>query len=238
MRIAGFWNIEGWPLPAEWSAWWGFLGFLLTTITVIAALIQLRAFIRESEARGRPFVIADLTFRSNLLNITVSNISTSAAQNVRLSVDRPFESTRPDSAAVLNRIFDPANELQLLAPSRSISWHLDRGPDYMGNKSLPRHYSVTVSYEDPRILRRSPGNPWRKRVPVRYSDSFQLSLDQWSQALLPQDYENKNWNIRNRNESQIRKLASAASGIEDELEQLNEGLKTRKPRIRGRRARL
>jgi hypothetical protein len=189
---------------------WAFVLVLVTIGAVIAAVVQLRAFLRESEARSRPFVIVDYTFSGQVIvNISVKNISASAATNVRLTVDSPFLSTLPDRSEGLAKVFNADWSIPLLAPSREIVWTYDRGPNHFAREDFVKSHTVTVTYEDPRVLR------GKRRG--RYTDTFVLSLEQWSEALAEKDWDNTYWNIANRNEKRMEKIAVAAKSIQDTL---------------------
>lgn len=206
-----WWNWAGWPSPEEWSAWWAFLTFFVTGGAAVAALIQLRAYITEREERARPFVIADYAFRSVLLSVAVTNSSGALATNIRISVEPPFQSSMSDRAAALNKVADPGYTIKQLAPGRTIQWTLDRTPDYFADKDLPRTYTVTVTYADPRAVRQKAWwKFWLPKLPAEYSDSFLLDIDQWSEASADTDYDNKNWNAFERIDKSVKRIADKA----------------------------
>jgi len=54
--------------------------------------------------------------------------------------------------------------------------------------------------------------------PRWYEDTFILDLDQYGYAATDQDYENKNWNIAQRNERRLECIAAASERIVAELQ--------------------
>jgi hypothetical protein len=189
---AGFWNVEGWPEPEEWSALWAFLGFLVTLGAATAALLQLRAYLQDRAAQARPYVVVDFSFDSFLMRIEVKNISATLASNVRLSVNTPFRSTLPDVPPVLAKVMGPSYVIRQLAPQRAMLWTLDSAPQYAAAADFPQVYEVTARYDDPRLLRRDrPWQVWRPALPATYEDTFELSFDQWIDTSIATDYSKK-----------------------------------------------
>ena len=203
----GWWNWPGFPTAEEWTAWWGFLAFIVTGGAAVAALIQLRAYLGEREERARPFVIVDYHFRSVLLQVEVQNSSGTIATDVILQVTPPFGSNSQRDADALNARMGEGYVIRQLAPGRSIRWTLDRAPEYFENEDLPRTYEVVVKYTDPRFQRRPLLRWWLPSMPARYEDSFTLDIDQWSLASAEVDYDNKNWNSLDRIDRSLRKIA-------------------------------
>lgn len=219
IRTDGWWNIEGWPLPDEWSALWGFLGLLVTIVAATAALMQFGSYIREREQRERPYLQADFEFRSVLLQIVVRNTSGAPATNVAITADPPLESTRSDRTEVLRRITSSEYRISQLAPGRDIRWFLDRAPDYYDDTTKPRQYTVTLAYDDPRAIRRRRWwQFWLAKLPARYVEAFTLDIEQWGEASAEQDYDNQNWNINKRNERVLQEISRSLRSIVSLLE--------------------
>lgn len=210
IRIDGWWNIEGWPLPDEWSALWGFLGLLVTIAAATVALLQFGSYIREREQRARPYLQADFDFRSILLDVVVKNTSGSPATNIAIAVEPPFDSTDSERTKVLSYVTSSAYRISQLAPGRDIRWYFDRAPDYYSDKAKPRKYMVTLAYDDPRAIRRRRWwQFWLAKLPARYEESFTLDIEQWGEASAEQDYDNQNWNINKRNESVLKEISGS-----------------------------
>jgi hypothetical protein len=218
IRTDGCWNIEGWPLPEEWAALWGFLTLIVTIVAATVALLQFGSYIREREERARPYLQADFEFRSILLDVVVKNISGSPATNVSITADPPIESTLADRTAVLSHVTSNAYRISQLAPGRDIRWFLDRAPDYYDDKTKPRQYTVTLSYDDPRATRpRRRWQFWRAKLQGHYVEAFTLDIEQWGEASAEQDYDNQNWNINKRNEQVLRNIGQSLQRIEGHL---------------------
>lgn len=201
-----------WLQPDEWSAIWAFCTLVVAVIAAAIALLQFSHYIRERSEAARPYLVVDYHFRSILMAVEVSNTSGSVATNVRLRVEPPIQSTDSKRTEVLGRVFSDAYSIKQLSPGRAIRWTLDRTPDYI-SKGMPTNYTVTVTYDDPRALRRSWWRFWAPKLPKSYTETFDLNIEQWSDANADTDYDNKMWNIANRNESQIKKIASAVEKI-------------------------
>jgi hypothetical protein len=214
IRTDGWWNIEGWPLPEEWAALWGFLTLMVTIVAATVALLQFGSYIREREERARPYLQADFEFRSILLDIVVKNMSGSPATNVSITADPPIESTLVDRTAVLSHVTSSAYRISQLAPGRDIRWFLDRAPDYYDDKTKPRQYTVTLSYDDPRATRpRRRWQFWRAKLQGHYVEAFTLDIQQWGEASAEQDYDNQNWNINTRNEQVLKEISGSLRSI-------------------------
>ena len=172
----------------------------------------------EREERERPYLAVDFEFRSLLVLIAVENISTKLATNVTLkSIPLP-ESTRGDRLGRLERVFDGSFVIPQVAPGR-MSWHVDIASTLLESNILPRRFEVTARYCDP--LARSVawfGLRSARPEPRWYEDTFILDLDQYGYAATDQDYENKNWNIAQRNERRLECIAAASERIVAELQ--------------------
>lgn len=185
--VRGWWNVQGWPTPEEWSAWWAFCGVAVTAVASTVALVQLTAYLDDRRTQTRPFVIVDLAFRPDqMMQVEVKNVSSTPAAEVRLSVSPPFQSTASYNDSVLRKITSPGYVIRQLAPGRGIRWSLDSAVLYYRRPDLPQNYTVTATYEDPRTRRRThKWQVWIRRTSRTYVDIFELSLDQWNEANIP-----------------------------------------------------
>lgn len=207
-----WWRGDGWPTPEEWNALFVGLTFAVAFVAAIVALIQYRSHLRAERDRTRPYVIVDYAFRSILMQVEIKNIGTSAAADVHLSVDPPFESGIRDQAERLNEVFSADETISMLAPGRRILYTFDRAPDYFDAKR-PEKYAITAEYQD---LPTRWSRPWRRgwrKTAVVYVDRFPLDFRQWSRASAETDYEEKNWNIANRGEQRDKKIIRALETI-------------------------
>lgn len=184
--------LAGWPTTDEWQAWFSFLALIVTASAAVAALVQLRAYIREREDVSRPYLVVDYTFRSQVMYVSVKNISGALAANVRLRPDKPFESSNPGDAALLRRITSDSYRIHQLAPGREIRWFLDVASSYLDHPEFPRDYVVTATYEDPRRLRRkSRWRLWQPKAAAVFGETFELSMAQWADAATDGEYDRK-----------------------------------------------
>lgn len=216
----GWWNCAGCPLPDEWSAWWAFATFVVAAVAAVVALRQFTSYIHDKEEAARPFVIVDYAFHSVLMRVEVKNTGPSVATDIKLRTNVPFQSNLRDQAEVMNRVFGDGYTIKQLVPGRAIQWTLDRTPDYATSK-FPGNYEVTVTYTDPRLLRHSQW--WKFWEPKRartFTDTFDLNLDQWTEANADSDYDNQNWNINSRNERRMEKASTALHSIANSLDDL------------------
>lgn len=207
-----WWRWEGAPTASEWSALLAGLTLTVAVAAAIVALIQYRSHLAAERSRTRPYVIVDYTFRSILMQIEIKNIGQSAATDVVLSVDPPFESGLRDQAQRLNAVFSSDESIAMLAPGRRILYTFDRAPDYYAAQR-PERYTITATYKDlpPRWVRPL-RRVWRK-TPVVHVDTYPLDFRQWSQATAETDYAEKNWNIANRGEQREKKIVTALESI-------------------------
>jgi hypothetical protein len=94
----------------------------------------------------------DFAFHRFLIYIEIKNIGTTPAHDVRVTFDKPLETTlnnRPDlnEASVLK---DP---IPMLAPGRNIRLTFDVGHQRFEREDLPLRYSVKLKYTDGRKRR-------------------------------------------------------------------------------------
>ena len=212
--ITSWWHIDGAPTPEEWVALLTALTLAAAVVAAVIALVQLRAHFVTERARSRPYVIVDFAFKSILMQVEIKNIGATAASDVVLRVDPPFESGLSDQATTLNTVFSHPEQISMLAPGRRILYTFDRAPDYHTDKR-PERYKVTATYTDlPLQFRRPWRRGWRREV-VRYTDTYVLDFRQWSQASAESDYDNMNWNIAKREEADIRRIAKSLGSIAD-----------------------
>lgn len=207
-----WWRWEDAPTASEWSALLAGLTLAVAVVAAIVALVQYRSHLAAERSRTRPYVIVDYTFRSILMQIEIKNIGQSAATDVVLSVDPPFESGLRDQAQRLNAVFSSDESIAMLAPGRRILYTFDRAPDYY-TAQRPERYTITATYNDlpPRLVRPL-RRPWRK-TPVVHVDTYPLDFRQWSQATAETDYAEKNWNIANRGEQREKRIVTALESI-------------------------
>ena len=198
-----WWRIEGTPTPDEWMALFTCLTLVAAVVAAGIALSQLRAHFATERARSRPYVFVDFAFKSTLMQIEIKNIGATAASDVRLRVNPPFESGLRKQAERLNAVFSEPEKISMLAPGRRMLYTFDSAPDYYENNRQTQ-YTVTAIYTDmPKLYRR----PWKKlwrREEVEYTDTYVLDFGQWSQASTETDYDNKNWNIASRQEKRTK----------------------------------
>lgn len=201
---------------------------LFTALTLVAAVIaavvalrQLRAHFETERARSRPYVFVDFAFKSILMQVEIKNLGATAASNLVLRVDPPFESGLREQAATLNSVFSEPETISMLAPGRRILYTFDRAPDYYEAKR-PERYTVTATYNDlPEQHHRAWRNGWQRQL-IQYTDTYVLDFRQWSQATAESDYDSMNWNIAKRQERRTEKIAKALGVMADKLRRSEE----------------
>lgn len=203
---------DGWPTAEQWSAWWAFATFAVAAVAAFVALRQFRAYVEEQEDRARPYLIVDFEFRSMLVMVKVENISSTPATNVRMLATPMVVSPIADRAVVLEKVFGGDYVIPQMAPGRSITWLVGAAHSLFVDHKAPEPVTVMVEYTDPRA---KPGKG-------PYHDTFTLDLDQYGQASMGEDWENKHWNIASRNERRLEdikgSLASVARTLDYEVE--------------------
>lgn len=169
------------PTAGEWQALGAMGTFVVAAVAAVIAFHQYRGYREGQEALTRPYVIVDVTFRPFFLAaITVRNASPRAAVDLTMTVAPAFIASRPRDCEILNRVFDGATTVGLLAPDRQIHYLLDEMPQYVTG-GFPLQYVVTARYRDG-----STGAAAGRRTRW-YTDTFVLDLDQWLQALADDD---------------------------------------------------
>lgn len=216
----GWWNWDGWPRADEWAAWWTFATFVVATVAAVIALRQFAAYIAEREERARPYLVVDFVFQSRLLFVAVRNVSGALAANVTMTASPMLKSTSAGRDDVIAGILDGRQVIPQIAPGRAIQWFVDQAPDLYANSDLPHRVVVTVAYDDPSI--RAGGWPLARHRPRHYVDTFVLDLDQYGEASMEQDFENRNWNIATRNEHRLERLMQAAQRMANQLDRLGD----------------
>lgn len=219
-----WWHMDDAPNPDEWTALFAGLTFIAAVVAAVIALRQLRAHFESTRAQSRPYVIVDFTFKSILMQIEIKNIGATAAKDVTLRVDPPFESGLNRQATTLNSIFSEAEKISMLAPGRRILYTFDRAPDYYEAKR-PERYQVTASYTDmPVQYHRSWRSIWKRDI-VHYNDTYILDFRQWSRATTESDYDNMNWNIAKRQERRAEEALRAFTAFTEIFRQQDDASK-------------
>jgi hypothetical protein len=99
---------------------------------------------RLREAQTRPFVVVDFEVENFLAFLTVSNIGTTLARNVRFEIDPPFQTVIKNPLAEMKMLRDG---IPTLAPRKTIRTLFDS----LANREpgqLPDTYAVVVRYSD------------------------------------------------------------------------------------------
>lgn len=135
----------------EWTA----LGTVVTAaVAVMAAAfaaLQLLELRRTREDQTRPFVIVDIqpgAAWSNLLDLVVENIGSTAARDVHIVFDPPLEQSKDDGYPISNSALI-RDGIRMLPPGRRIRAFFDASHDRI-NSGLPMRYDVTVRLKDAR----------------------------------------------------------------------------------------
>lgn len=147
-------------------AWFQLRGLSQSNKLVAESNQQLAA---SNKALVRPYVVVDFGFKrhhrldpdnpmSASLTIEVSNIGRTSAQEIRVVTSPTLNASlttiagdKPASErqlAKLREIFDGEKSIRSLTPGRTITYVLDRLPDAMTTKDIPKGYDLAVSYRD------------------------------------------------------------------------------------------
>ena len=133
---------------AAWFAAWAaaFTAAVTIALVLIATwqVLEGRGTRRE---QSRPYVIVDFEFRSFLIYLAIKNIGTTMARNVRITFDKPLDSTfsRPREIDDSRLFKEP---IPMIAPGRQIRILFDSFQDRVAKPGLPMAYTVTIHYQD------------------------------------------------------------------------------------------
>ncbi|MFF4810012.1 hypothetical protein ACFY03_17535 [Micromonospora chersina] len=108
---------------------------------------QLRHAQRVHREQTRPYVIVDFEFRNIFVYLTIQNIGSTIARNVRITFDKKLESSTGKGSAIDDSpVF--RDEIPMIAPGRKISVWFDNYNRRADRKDLPMQYTVTLTYKD------------------------------------------------------------------------------------------
>lgn len=152
------------PDFGAWSAAdFAALGSMLTAAIAIAAAIvgyfQVREARRLREEQARPFVVVDIVSAPawlNILNLEITNISSTVAKDVRMSFDPPLVSSQKEKT-IVDSLF-VTRGIDTLPPGRRIHGWFDMSHERL-EAGLPLRFDVTVRFKDFR---------GREQEPIKY----------------------------------------------------------------------
>lgn len=117
---------------------------VVLTVAAIVAWHQVREARRLREAQTRPFVVMDFEVENFLAFLSVANIGTTLARDVRFEIDPPLQTVIENPLAEMKMFREG---IPTLPPGKRIRTLFDslvsRKPD-----QLPDTYSVKVTYTD------------------------------------------------------------------------------------------
>lgn len=135
----------------EWTA----VGTVVTAgVAVCAAAfaaLQVLEPRRAREDQTRPFVVVDIqpgTAWSNLLDLVIENIGTTAARDVLITFDPALKQSHDDGYVITESALIK-DGIRMLPPGRRIKVFFDASHDRV-NTDLPMRYDVTVQLKDAR----------------------------------------------------------------------------------------
>ncbi|MDQ0642044.1 hypothetical protein [Microbacterium murale] len=164
------------------------LGELVSSNKLLTA--SNNAMTESNVALTRPYVVVDLEFLPSVSRsgetlgtsvfVVIKNDGKTAAHNIRMSTDRPFESvSEPNtdgwrkSLEDLNRMANGATILRSLTNTRPLKYYLD-GTELFGKADEPGpSWTVSVDYED------GEGRG--------FHDSFALEVEAWRRSIVIAD---------------------------------------------------
>lgn len=127
----------------------------LTYRMALASEAAVKAATSQTEALMRPYVIATPFVRphTNIICLRIHNRGRSAAENVRLSLDKDFfrfgNTNRPDGN--LREIAAFSEPMDSMPPGFELLFSLAQGPSLIGPDAksdvVPTQFAITVSYE-------------------------------------------------------------------------------------------
>lgn len=144
------WTASTWISAATFLVLFAQLGVLLAAAAVAYGQVREARTLRQEQIR--PVVVVDFDTEGALFFLTVTNLGTTLARNVRITVDPPLESAIDDQT---DRIADlqifGQDGIPMLAPGKMIrtlfdAAHLRDARDQ--STRLPDRYTAQVSYDD------------------------------------------------------------------------------------------
>jgi hypothetical protein len=138
-------NSNGWHAQ-EWAAFGQVGALAVAAIAGVLVWLQVRQGRQLREDQSRPYVIVDFEFRSMLVMLSISNIGSTPATDVRIEFDRPLDS--PTAGLNPNRFAVFAEPIPMLAPGRKINFTFGKGPDFFpkDGSAVPLRYVVHAKY--------------------------------------------------------------------------------------------
>jgi hypothetical protein len=135
----------------EWTAVGTVVTAAVALFAAAFAALQVWELRRTREDQTRPFVVVDIqpgAAWSNLLDLVIENIGTTAARDVRITFDPPLKQSHDDG----NPISESAllkDGIRMLPPGRRIKAFFDPSHDRV-KTDLPMRHDVTVQLNDAR----------------------------------------------------------------------------------------
>ncbi|WP_328651316.1 hypothetical protein OG598_24950 [Micromonospora sp. NBC_00330] len=108
---------------------------------------QLRHAQRVHREQTRPYVIVDFEFQNIYVYLSIQNIGSTIARDVRITFDKELESSTGRGSAINDSpVF--RDEIPMIAPGRKISVMFDNYNRRAESKELPMQYTVNLTYRD------------------------------------------------------------------------------------------
>lgn len=119
---------------------------VVLSVAAVVAWRQVREARRLREEQQRPFVVIDFEVeRGYIAFLTVSNLGTSLARNVRFDIEPPLASAIPSVALDKMKMLNEG--ISTLAPGKKIRTFFDMG-NQRGKTELPMTYAARARYTD------------------------------------------------------------------------------------------
>jgi hypothetical protein len=140
-----------WLSPWDWSSSdWAGLTFLALLVAAFVAWRQVKEAQRLREEQARPFVIVDFDAWRTIIELTIKNIGTTLARDVKFDFVPPLTTTHDETSGRGNlmelNVFK--NGIPTLAPGKEITLFFDQFPSRI-EQGLTMRYEVQVTYENP-----------------------------------------------------------------------------------------
>lgn len=138
--------VARWYRPWVWSgAHWAALTFVVLAVTALVALRQAREARKLREAQARPFVIVDFHPWNTFIDLTIKNIGSTLASDVRFVFEPQLTSTLDGRRERLAELTLFRDGIPSLPPGKEISTLFDQFPGRI-QQGLPLTHTVEVSY--------------------------------------------------------------------------------------------
>jgi len=145
----------------EYAEWGVAAGTLLTFLVLVSAAVMAWRQVKEAqrlreeqqrlrEEQARPFVVIDIEPWNPFVDLKITNVGKTMAQDVQFRFDPRLKSAKDEQHGLVpvgeTNLFK--NGIASFPPGKQITLWFDRYPDRV-EQGLPDRYEVQISYSDP-----------------------------------------------------------------------------------------